>query len=94
MSSEILQLRAIVHGEVQGVNYRSSTVTQASRLGLSGWVRNQSDGSVEVLAEGPRAALEQLLAYLRLGPPAARVTAVEPAWQPATQAFRQFEVRW
>ena len=94
MRSDIHQLHAIVRGQVQGVNYRSSTVTQASRLGLSGWVRNQSDGSVEVLAEGPRAALEQLLAYLRHGPPSAQVSSVEPSWQPATQTFQHFEVRW
>ena len=63
-------------------------------LGLSGWVRNQPDGSVEVLAEGPRPLLEQLLAFLRRGPPSARVSGVEPAWQPASQSFHQFEVQW
>jgi acylphosphatase len=94
VSSDIQQLHAIVRGRVQGVNFRASTVTQASRLGLLGWVRNQPDGSVEVLAEGPRPALEQLVAYLRRGPQGARVSAVEPVWQTATQTFRQFEVRW
>ena len=94
MSSDIQQLHAIVRGQVQGVNFRSSTVTQAARLSLAGWVRNLPDGSVEVLAEGPRPVLEQLLAFLRHGPPSARVSGVEPAWQPPTQSFQQFEVRW
>lgn len=94
MSSEIYQLHAIVRGQVQGVNFRSSTVNQAARLGLAGWVRNQPDGSVEVLAEGPRPALGRLLDFLRQGPPSAHVTGVEPAWQPASRAFKQFEVRW
>ena len=94
MSSDNQQLHAIVRGRVQGVNFRYSTVTQASRLGLSGWVRNQPDGSVEVLAEGPRHVLEQLLAFLGHGPPSARVSGVEPVWQPASQAYRQFEVQW
>jgi len=94
MNSDIQQLHAIVRGRVQGVNFRSSTIHQASRLGLSGWVRNQPDGSVEVLAQGPRPTLEQLLTFLHQGPPGARVTAVEPAWQPPTETFNQFEVRW
>ncbi len=94
MSSDIQQLHAIVRGRVQGVNFRHSTVTQASRLGLLGWVRNQPDGSVEVLAEGPRPVLEELLAFLRHGPPSARVSGVDPVWQPATQSYRQFEVQW
>ena len=94
MNSEIHQLHAVVRGRVQGVNFRSSTVNQASCLGLAGWVRNQPDGSVEVLAEGPRPSLENLLDFLRRGPPSARVTGVEPAWQPATRAFQHFEVRW
>ena len=94
MSSDIHQLHAIVRGRVQGVNFRSSTVTQASRLGLSGWVRNQADGSVEVVAQGPRPALEQLLLFLQQGPHGARVSGVAPDWQAPSQTFRQFEVRW
>ena len=94
MSSDIQQLHAIVRGRVQGVNFRSSTVSQASRLGLLGWVRNQPDGSVEVLAQGPRPALEQLLAFLKQGPLGARVSGVEPAWQPPSQPLQQFEAQW
>ncbi len=94
MSAEVEQLHAIVRGLVQGVNFRSTTVTQARRLGLAGWVRNRSDGSVEVVAEGPRTALDRLLDFLHQGPPGAYVTEVQPSWQAASKSFRQFEVRW
>jgi acylphosphatase len=93
MSDQREQLHAVVRGAVQGVYFRAATHTEAQRLGLTGWVRNQRDGAVEVTAEGPRAVLEQLLAYLHHGPPAARVTEVQPAWLPALGAFRRFEVR-
>jgi len=94
MTTDTVQLYAIVRGQVQGVNFRSSTQDQATRLGLAGWVRNRPDGAVEVVAEGPRPALEQLLAFLQHGPRAASVSQVEPAWRPATQSFQPFEVRW
>jgi acylphosphatase len=88
------QLRAVVLGRVQGVNFRAATQREAQRLGLAGWVRNRPDGSVEVLAEGPRAALEQLAAFLKHGPPAATVTEVLAEWLPGTGAAHGFEVRW
>jgi acylphosphatase len=94
MSTDQQQLHAIVRGLVQGVNFRAGTVARARQLRLAGWVRNRDDGSVEVLAEGPRPALEQLLAFLRRGPVGARVTEVQPTWQPAGQGLRGFEVRW
>ncbi len=67
---------------------------QARRLGLMGWVRNLSDGSVEVLAEGPRSRLDQLLQFLHRGPAGAYVSEVQPDWHPATRSFDGFEVRW
>lgn len=66
-----LQLRIL--GKVQGVWYRGWTVAQAQRLGLSGWVRNRSDGSVEAWIEGDETALDTMMALCRQGPPAARV---------------------
>ena len=94
MSTDAEQLHAIVQGLVQGVNFRSNTVAQARRLGLKGWVRNLPDGSVEVLAEGQRSGLDQLLQFLHHGPVGARVSDVQPDWRPATRSFDQFEVRW
>ena len=71
-----VRCRAIVTGRVQGVFYRDSCQQMARRLGVKGSVRNRSDGSVEVVAEGERDAVEQLLAWCREGPPRAIVTAV------------------
>ena len=89
--NERLHLR--VHGRVQGVYYRASTRETAARLDLCGWVRNCEDGSVELVAEGPRDRLEQLLDWCGRGPSAARVDRCEPTWGPATAEFEGFEVR-
>ncbi len=80
-------------GLVQGVSFRWATVDEAELLGLTGWVRNRPDGSVEVLAEGPRTPLDQLLEFLRHGPPHAVVKGVEADWPPATGEFQSFEIR-
>jgi acylphosphatase len=88
------QLHAVVHGRVQGVNFRAATQSQAQRLGLVGWVRNRDDGCVELVAEGPRAALERLVKYLHQGPPAAGVTHVDTEYRTASQDLRRFESQW
>jgi acylphosphatase len=72
-----MRRRLLVHGRVQGVWYRGWTVDQARALGLDGWVRNRSDGTVEILVSGPEAAVEALIARCREGPSAARVDEVE-----------------
>jgi acylphosphatase len=69
-----------VTGTVQGVFFRQSAAQEASRLGIAGSVRNATDGSVELVAEGPRAAVEALVTWCRRGPPAASVDAVEVTW--------------
>ncbi len=73
----IVRVHAWVGGLVQGVYYRASTAREAAALGLSGWVRNLPDGRVEAVLEGPAAAVEQMLRWLHVGPPHARVTSVE-----------------
>ena len=87
------RLEASISGRVQGVNYRFYTQRQAERLGLTGYALNCGDGSVEVVAEGERADLERLLAWLQQGPPSARVEQVSPRWKAATGAYARFEVR-
>ena len=72
-----IAVRLLIHGRVQGVGYRWWTRTQALRLNLDGWVRNRADGSVELLAAGSQADIEQFIALCRLGPRAAAVTSVE-----------------
>lgn len=88
------RLQAAVHGRVQGVSFRYYTRRRAIELGVVGYVRNTWDGSVEVVAEGQRPDLEELLAMLRVGPRAAVVTRVDVQWAAATNAFRSFEVRY
>lgn len=86
------RLRAIVIGRVQGVGYRQYARMQARFLGLVGTVRNDPSGNVEVVAEGPRAALNELLGALRQGPSYADVENVVPVFTPATGEFRGFEI--
>jgi acylphosphatase len=83
----------IIEGLVQGVGYRAVMGVEAQRLGLSGWVRNRTDGSVEAVVQGPGAMIELLVAWARHGPPAARVSAVRVAAVEAGQArgFTGFE---
>jgi DNA ligase D-like protein (predicted 3'-phosphoesterase) len=85
-------VRAVVRGDVQGVGYRDATLREARRLGVMGWVRNGEDGSVLVHAEGPESAVDELLAFLREGPPAAR--AAEVATEPVkVEGHEQFAIR-
>ena len=76
MSEDLAALDLVVTGRVQGVFYRASMRTEADRLGVAGWVRNADDGSVHAHVEGPSAALEELLAWCRSGPPRAQVEEV------------------
>jgi acylphosphatase len=90
----IEELHAYVYGRVQGVGFRYFVVEKVHTLALRGYVRNESDGSVEVLAQGPRPALEQLLLYLRQGPSAARVRDVLVTWGMPTEHISGFHLRW
>jgi acylphosphatase len=80
--SDLVRAHAVVTGRVQGVGFRYTTVDQARRLGVCGWVRNRPDGSVEVEVEGERAGVEALVRFLHRGPPGARVEDVVLRWEP------------
>ena len=82
-----------IEGRVQGVYFRAAAVGQAKRLGVTGWVMNCPDGSVEAVAEGARAKLEELVAWCRQGPAGAKVTKVEVRWETSENAFKTFSVR-
>ena len=88
-----VQMRATVRGLVQGVGFRMWTQRRARALGLSGYVRNLEDGSVEVVGEGPRESLEQFLAILRRGPESADVRFVEVNWESCASGADRFEIR-
>jgi acylphosphatase len=87
------RLHATVRGRVQGVGFRASAATEARRLGLTGWVRNRLDGSVEVMAEGDDADADAFLAWLRKGPSLSHVTGVDPEWLTPTGDAVSFDVK-
>lgn len=87
------RLMALVAGRVQGVYFRAYTQREAARLKVCGYALNRLDGAVDVVAEGDRVALEQLVAWLQRGSPNAYVVSVTAQWAPATGAFAGFAVR-
>ncbi len=72
-----MRARVVVHGLVQGVWYRDSCVRQAREAGVTGWVRNRSDGTVEAAFEGPLEAVARCVSWCRMGPPRADVTGID-----------------
>jgi acylphosphatase len=86
------RLEAIVSGRVQLVMFRDFTQRKASGLKLTGTVKNLEDGTVEVVAEGPREKLEKLVAKLHQGPLLAHVEHVSVSWSPATGEFKKFRI--
>jgi len=86
-------IEAVVRGRVQGVGFRWFVLRQAAVLDVSGWVANERDGAVRVVAEGPAEEVGLLLAALREGPPGADVMEVAVAEHPATGGFDGFSVR-
>lgn len=87
------RLSAQLTGRVQGVGFRNFTQMRARQLGVTGWVRNERDGSVRLEAEGPRGALEDLLDAVRDGPRMARVEDVDADWVDAEDEFDVFRIR-
>lgn len=85
-------LYARVMGKVQGVFFRASTKQHAESLGLTGWVRNEQDGAVTLMASGAVQDLEQMIIWLHKGPPAARVDQVDWAYRPF-EPFDAFSVQ-
>ncbi|HVN54109.1 MAG TPA: acylphosphatase [Anaerolineaceae bacterium] len=92
-NKDFSRLHAVVMGHVQGVGFRFFVIEKADLLDVTGWVRNTTFGDVEVLAEGPRDTLEDLLYYLHKGPHGAVVTQVKSDWEIPTGEFSRFEVR-
>lgn len=87
------RLSARITGRVQGVGFRNFTQMRARQLGITGWVRNERDGSVRLEAEGPRGALEDLYQAVQEGPRMALVEDMEVSWEEATEEFDVFRVR-
>ena len=81
----------LISGRVQGVGFRYSIAEEAERLGVTGWVRNRRDGSVEAMVDGPADAVDAILAWARRGPPSASVTQVRVT--EVAESFERFEMR-
>ena len=87
-----MQMHMVIHGQVQGVFFRSHAKEVADRLGLVGWVKNREDGSVELEASGNKDKLEQLVAWCRKGSSSAIVGEVEVKWEASSRDFKSFEI--
>jgi len=82
-----------ISGRVQGVYYRASALQEAQKLGLVGWVMNCADGSVETLAEGEKAKLDQFIAWCQRGPEGARITRINIRWAATEHNLHGFVIR-
>lgn len=91
MSKVRAQLK--IQGRVQGVFFRQSTKETAVRLGLNGWARNCPDGSVEVVFEGERQAVDAAISWCRQGPATSKVREVEVKWQDFAGELDGFGIR-
>ena len=92
---DLASVQVIVYGLVQGVFFRAFVYRQATQLGLTGYVRNLPSGeAVEVHVEGERKQLEELIGYLKVGPPGARVEQVGTNWSEYTGSYFRFSIRY
>jgi len=87
-----IRLHAYIEGRVQGVGFRYFVMSLSEKLDLTGWVRNNDDEEVEVVAEGNQQNLDSLLEYLKQGPRSAFVRNVRYTWEPATREFKRFSL--
>ncbi len=93
--TELASVHAVVYGQVQGVFFRDFVSTWAAELGLTGYVRNLRHWeAVEVQAEGERKKLQELIDYLKVGPPAAKVAKVVTDWSEYTGNYSRFSIRY
>lgn len=88
------KVHVLISGRVQGVWFRATTKKKADQLGLTGWVRNTSDGRVEAVFEGKESLIEQMLDWCHEGPPLAKVKTVDLSKEPATHEFNTFSIRY
>ena len=92
MTPDTIRRRLVVHGKVQGVFYRDSTRHAARDEGVAGWAANRSDGTVEVVLEGPPGAVESVVSYCRTGPSSADVHAVDEQ-EETPEGLTGFQIR-
>jgi acylphosphatase len=94
-TTDLAAVRVLIHGDVQGVYFRAFAAQKAKGLGLKGYVRNlPRRDSLEVVAEGERKRLEELLTYLNMGPPAAKVEKVFSNWSEPSGRYTEFSIKY
>lgn len=86
--------RIIVHGLVQGVFFRHNTNKLSNKLGLKGYVRNLSNGAVEIVAEGPEKDIKELISFCKKGPQGASVSGVKVEYEAPTNGFSRFSIEY
>ncbi|MFH1012564.1 MAG: acylphosphatase [Candidatus Peregrinibacteria bacterium] len=90
----MIRVRLIIHGIVQGVFFRSNACEKARELGVTGWVANESDGTVTIVAEGPENLVNTLVDWCHSGPSTAHVEKVEVERHTYTGEFEDFDIRY
>ena len=90
----MIRAHVTIQGQVQGVFFRAYTQEKARELGVSGWVGNNSDGTVTVAAEGPENVVKQLIEWCHSGPSRAQVKKVDVTFETYTGEFEDFEIRY
>ncbi len=91
---EKVRAHTVISGRVQGVFFRMETKQAAERFGVSGWVKNRREGTVEAVFEGDRDCVEDVLKWCRQGPPLSRVSDVDLQWETYTGEFSGFNVTY
>lgn len=94
MNKQVKRIHAIVHGKVQGVFFRETTRQEANIIGLTGWVRNLADGTVETEFQGNEEKVDRLLDWLPQGPPMSRVTGIESRKIDPVSGESDFSITW
>ena len=92
--ADFVRVHAIISGKVQGVFFRMETREAAQNYGVSGWVRNNHDGTVEAVFEGDKSAVDSVLQWCKQGPPGSRVDDIHLDWEPYRGDFTEFNIRY
>ena len=92
--TEKVRAHIVVSGRVQGVFFRAETQEKAQELGLTGWVRNLSDGRVEAVFEGDKVKVEEMVKWAKKGPSRAIVNHLDLTWEEYQGEFNNFEIRY
>lgn len=86
------QVHLFISGFVQGIGFRQFVKSHAQELGLTGWVKNTQDGGVEIIAQGKKESLDQLVMFCKKGPPLSKITDISARFENVRKPFSGFVV--